>query len=278
MSTWKGGLVSQALREALGTLMSQELTDQVIGRALALAGYVEIPETGPTASEWFDGVLKSTIADIVGSEAADVVTTQLRPIVAQATRLTSQTPKLDTTTIQYATADDDWSTTSESEETPSSGPAADPSAADSIGDTVLPPPRPRDNALLADLPSVLVASSSFAAVQMIREQVRGWATLVQIPEVTRLLKYLDDVTLGAPLLILDMQHPTMTVATVLAVAEDLPNGTIVVLWGAPDEHAAELNEAAFTNRVRIVRCSEEAAAADVGSLCAMLLTRGAEAG
>ena len=218
MSTWRGGLVSQALREVLGTLMSQELTEQVIGRALALAGYVEIPETGSAACDWFDGILRSTIADVVGAEAADVVTTQLSPIVAQATRLSSATMARESER-ECAAAEHGWPANNEVVEAEhASSAAGDTSTSAEVGDTVLPPARPRDNALLADLPSVLVASSSFANVQNIREHVRDWASLVHVPEVMRLLKYLDDVTLGAPILILDAQHPTLTIGTVLSVA------------------------------------------------------------
>lgn len=97
MATQKGtGLVERAVREALGTLVSPQLCDQIIARSLAAHGLSSIPEHGPELRTWLEEGLRSDIEVTVGADAADLVVQQLAPIAAYAaiavprTRETSQ--------------------------------------------------------------------------------------------------------------------------------------------------------------------------------------------
>ena len=85
MGTQKeSGLVSRAVREALGTLVSPQVSAQVVERALSTAGLAVIPEAGPALTAWVEGPLRAHIEACVGADAAELVAAQLAPIVAHA--------------------------------------------------------------------------------------------------------------------------------------------------------------------------------------------------
>lgn len=85
MATQKdGGLVSRAVREALGTLVSPQVYGQLLTRSLRASGLTEIPETGAALAEWVEGSLAREIESAVGIDAAELVAQQLAPIVAHA--------------------------------------------------------------------------------------------------------------------------------------------------------------------------------------------------
>lgn len=85
MSTQKEtGLVSRAVREALGTLVSPAVAAQMVERALQAAGIVTIPEGGPALAGWVDGPLRAQVELYVGADAAELLAAQLAPVVAHA--------------------------------------------------------------------------------------------------------------------------------------------------------------------------------------------------
>jgi hypothetical protein len=86
MATQKGGsgLVSRAVREALSTLMSPQLCEQLINRSLASQGLTAVPETGTEIGEWLEGSLRGEVETTVGPDAADLMMMQLGPIAAYA--------------------------------------------------------------------------------------------------------------------------------------------------------------------------------------------------
>jgi hypothetical protein len=85
MATQKGnGLVSRAVREALSTLMSPTLCEQLISRSLASQGLTAVPESGAVIGEWLEGSLRGEVETTVGPDAADLMMMQLGPIAAYA--------------------------------------------------------------------------------------------------------------------------------------------------------------------------------------------------
>jgi hypothetical protein len=85
MATQKGtGLVERAVREALGTLVSANMCDQLIARSLAEHGLAAIPEGGPELGQWLEGGLRGQVETAVGPDAADLLLSQLGPIAAYA--------------------------------------------------------------------------------------------------------------------------------------------------------------------------------------------------
>jgi hypothetical protein len=86
MATQKGasGLVSRAVREALSTLVSPQLCEQLISRSLASQGLSAVPESGTEIGEWLEGSLRGEVETTVGPDAADLMMMQLGPIAAYA--------------------------------------------------------------------------------------------------------------------------------------------------------------------------------------------------
>jgi len=79
-----GGLISRAVREALGTLVSPQICEQLIKRSLIAQGLTAIPETGIQIGEWLEAGLRPEVETVVGPDAADLVMMQLGPIAAYA--------------------------------------------------------------------------------------------------------------------------------------------------------------------------------------------------
>jgi hypothetical protein len=85
MATQKGsGLISRAVREALSTLVSPQLCEQLISRSLASQGLSAVPESGTEIGEWLEGSLRNEVETTVGPDAADLMMMQLGPIAAYA--------------------------------------------------------------------------------------------------------------------------------------------------------------------------------------------------
>lgn len=85
MATQKGsGLISRAVREALSTLVSPQLCEQLISRSLASQGLSAVPESGAEIGEWLEGSLRGEVETTVGPDAADLMMMQLGPIAAYA--------------------------------------------------------------------------------------------------------------------------------------------------------------------------------------------------
>jgi hypothetical protein len=85
MATQKGnGLISRAVREALSTLVSPTICEQLINRSLASQGLTAVPESGAEIGEWLEGSLRGEVEIVVGPDAADLMMMQLGPIAAYA--------------------------------------------------------------------------------------------------------------------------------------------------------------------------------------------------
>ena len=78
------GLISRAVREALGTLVSPQICEQLFSRSLRTQGLASIPESGTQIGEWLEAGLRPEIETVVGTDAADLVMMQQGPIAAYA--------------------------------------------------------------------------------------------------------------------------------------------------------------------------------------------------
>jgi hypothetical protein len=78
------GLISRAVREALGTLVAPPICEQLIERSLRSQGVQQIPEEGSQLARWLELGLKPVIEHAVGLDAAELVLAQLAPIAAHA--------------------------------------------------------------------------------------------------------------------------------------------------------------------------------------------------
>jgi hypothetical protein len=78
------GLISRAVREALSTLVSPQMCEQLIERSLASYGLDTIPENGHQVGSWLEDSLRPAVELAVGPDAADLMMAQLGPIAAYA--------------------------------------------------------------------------------------------------------------------------------------------------------------------------------------------------
>lgn len=83
-SSQGNGLISRTVREALGTIVSPQICEQLIERSLAAHGLSAVPEAGSVIREWLEGSLRNEIELSVGPDAAELVIMQLGPIAAYA--------------------------------------------------------------------------------------------------------------------------------------------------------------------------------------------------
>ncbi len=296
MGMQKDGLVSRAVHEALGTLVSPQVYGQLVARALQASGLAEIPESGQAIAHWIQGSLRREVEVSVGADAAELMAAQLAPIVAYA----SAAPA--TRVEARAGARERIADDGRAQRAGTQG-----SFASEMPTGVVSAPKPANSReqlartarmrLTADqlkvlqaagedrhtsrpqgtesseLPRVLAACANARAVESLRSQLRGTAEVVQVTDLVGLLDALDESGLDKPIVLIDTQRPTVHVTSVAAIGEDLPRGTTIVLWGVSEETWRDLDRERVPT-CRWVRCSQEATPDDVGSLCSMLIRSG----
>ncbi len=76
--------MSRAVHEALSTMVSPPICEQLIRRSLREHGLAEIPEHGSAVGDWLEHSLKPAVEDTVGADAADLLFSQLAPMAAYA--------------------------------------------------------------------------------------------------------------------------------------------------------------------------------------------------
>jgi hypothetical protein len=105
MATQKGtGLVERAVREALGTLVSPQICEQLIARSLASHGLNNIPENGSELGVWLEGGLRNEVETVVGPDAAELLVSQLGPIAAYAAITVPRTTQAGQNSLRAAAA------------------------------------------------------------------------------------------------------------------------------------------------------------------------------
>jgi len=305
-----GGLVAQAVREALGTLVSPQIASQLVARALKAARLAAIPESGHAIATFVEGALRREIEATVSSDAAELVAAQLAPIVSHAggasavavpvahaarASFTSERPTgvipsqanvpvrrddLGRTARVRLTAEQMKQLERAPDDERTLPPQADrmrtPEAVRSsmpeAGRTARPQPSPGEpgSTPLTRLPRVLMASAEPSAVEALRSFLTGSANVALIRDLVGLLDALEEPGLAKPVVLIDCRRPTVHVSSVAAIGEDLPEGTAIVLWGASDAVWRELDRERVPS-CRWVRCSQEATTEDLGSLCSMLI-------
>lgn len=77
-------MVSQLVREAVSTLVAPDMCDEVISRSLSALGLNAIPEQGAVITQWLQGPLHKELEQAAGPDAADLVLSQLSPMLAHA--------------------------------------------------------------------------------------------------------------------------------------------------------------------------------------------------
>lgn len=84
LASRRNGRITSILYEALDVLATPTVRDTTIQRALAVAGYEDIPESGPDVRRFVEEFLRVAVVSTLGQDAAEHVCSSLEPIVRMA--------------------------------------------------------------------------------------------------------------------------------------------------------------------------------------------------
>ncbi|MFO0715128.1 MAG: hypothetical protein U0353_35145 [Sandaracinus sp.] len=255
--------IQRAITEAIESVASTEARVSILVRALGRAGIARVPERGPEVMRFLEGPLLDALVERLGASTATEIADHLRPVLRMAARASSVAPPTGRATQRPPTAVPE--TVPPGAEEPATEPrptlrVADPGRFDPDAHdrpTSVPPEQTGVRRTPAPMPAVggdvshtaptrrmetpkddhLPAASVFvlatlddalaAALESLREvevrRVRGLFELVDAS---------DDSRERATTLIFDCGAPPVHVASLLALAADMPDVMHVAVLGA----------------------------------------------
>ena len=118
-------------------------------------------------------------------------------------------------------------------------------------------------------PMVFVATRSAKRFSAISEIVGEAAAVQQIEDVVAFLDNLKATASLGPMVVIDCVEASIQPSTIATLADELPTGSAVLIWGASERHQ-QLTDLAVGSHGWL-RCDVEASPADVAALIQMLL-------
>ncbi len=229
------------LRESLASYLSVPMQHKVVNDALMRSRCDKIPEDGAKL-QVFIQALRLVIEQSVGCDVSSAVTAELMPYCSLAH------PEEDTAVRRRRKAKGSYKglkayTSQELRELLSTRP----------------PP-------FAKIGVVVIASSDGQRIARVEARV-GKARKVHA--VIDLLSLVDFIERGPVLLIVDFSAPTIQFTTLTTLAADLPGGSVVILWGDPNDDT--ILAGASVAASNWYRCSKEAEPEDIAALCQLVL-------
>lgn len=245
-------MIARAVREALGSLVSPSICDQLVRRSLRAQGLAAVPECGTEIGDWLEGALRDEVEAVMGPDAADLMMMQLGPIAAYAA-FSQPVPPPARRSVQPVIERE----------------RGEPQLADGL--TARPTSRMEARPKLHEaLPAVLVASKNLTALSALRRCLAGSASVSQVLDLVGLFDVLEEQRSTRLLLLLDCLKPTLHSSSLSVLGEGSARRFPVLLWGASDQEWSDA-ERELTPAFQWVRCASEVKMSDVGALCAMLL-------
>ncbi len=261
-SRWRGEPSQSAARrfvvETLEAFASAQVSAQILQVAFRAGQYPCIPEGGEGLRRFVERDLAQATRQALGHEVASAVTDALR-------RMTRMLPDPDETShIRSRTPVTHpalpWSARPEPPRTP----APEPEPVFSERPTATPPE-------LA-LPMVILATRDREREREIVEWLGDRAALQVVRDAVHLLQSVEVAMNLAPVIVVDCVSPAVRLETLLTLADELPTGATVVLWGVGDEQ--EIDDFALEHGAgRFIRCGVEASARDLGALLMPFIER-----
>ena len=201
------GRITSVLHEALDVLATPTVRDTTIQRALAVAGYDVIPESGPDVRRFVDEFLRVAVVSTLGEDAADHVCTSLEPIVRMAeTQFTISEVRTKAPEAQ------------ETQEAPAE-------------------PAPT-------APIVVCSPLSFVA-KALGKAIGDSAEIKHASDEIGLIDILEDDEQTAPaVVVVDCRTAAIDVATLATIIAEQTPIPLLVLWGATEEIQEEVSLAA----------------------------------
>ncbi|MEM8607618.1 MAG: hypothetical protein AAGF92_10955 [Myxococcota bacterium] len=252
--------IARIVREAIEAVAAPDVRQQIMHRALHMAHEHRMPTSGAPLHDFIDRHLRSATAFYLGNEAAESIMTNVEPLISLAEKIAARSP--------HRSSDEREPTQRVGRERQYSG--VSPKTEVEPEDDTDTSKYPRLQAQNAALPMVFVATRSEARWAGIAETLEAVAAVQQIEDVVAFLDNLKATASLSPLLVIDCVEASVQPSTIATLADELPKGSGVLLWGATDQHQ-HLVEAATRDRGWL-RCEPETPPKDVAILIEMLLT------
>jgi hypothetical protein len=234
--------VQRAITEAIESVASTEARVSILIRALSRAGLARVPERGPEAARFLEGPLLDALAERLSQPTADAIVAQLRPLIRLAARPPSTLPPARRTDrpgaqsweepisearptlriLDPARFGVEVSTTSP-EDSGVVSTTATTRRMEITKDTHLPP---ASVFILATLDDALVEAA---------QRLTGTLAEIRLRRVRGLFELVDasDESRAQPTtLVFDCSAPPVHVASLVALAADMPDALRVALLGA----------------------------------------------
>lgn len=229
------GPFSRSVREALESVVSTDVAEEVIGSALAIAGRATIPEDAPPFAAFYEGPLRAIVSSRLGQGALDIVDERLAHVLRMAQSQvrpceTMAPPQLHAPSLQDRAPDGalpgeetaPWSTELWEED---SAIRVTPRGLEAASSAV---PAPVVLALTLDPLLVADVQTRFPA-----------SRVLSISSMHALLAQLSTAHLRLTIVI-DTVLPSIDVPTVASLATAIPDSALVVLWGMSERQKERL--------------------------------------
>lgn len=232
-------MAARVVREALATIAAPTVATRVLHRALHLSGEHEIPAGGSRLRRFVERHLHSGAAFVLGTDLADTLVEQLAPLVAP---LPSVEPRPRGKALLELEAAGLVEPGRELEAEPW-GDTRDREPLDSfdalpLDDELEGDPHPLDRRRTEPAPSVtvvLLATQEEAIATAFRESLGKDALVVQIADVVALLDAVQQHERSPLCVVIHGASASVHPSTLATVADDLPDGTAIALWGVARE-------------------------------------------
>jgi len=231
------GPFSRSVREALESVVSTDVAEEVIGSALAIAGRSTIPEDAPPFAAFYEGPLRAIVSSRLGQGALEIVDERLAHVLRMAQSQvrpceTMAPPQLHAPSLQDR-APDGVPQVAGVETTPWSTELWEEDSAVRVTPRGL-------EAASSPVPAPVVLALTLDPLLVADVQTRFPASRVlSISSMHALLAQLSTAHLRLTIVI-DTVLPSIDVPTVASLATAIPESALVVLWGMSERQKERL--------------------------------------
>ena len=226
-------MLQRFVLEAVEALATPDVTQRIIDDALLRADHTDIPHQPRELSRFVEEHLHNAISESLGEEAAELVRSRLAPMIRRHT----DPSEISYVRVRKQSGQDLEAVPSNRPSQPVTLPESDERAKSAPVARALPESgvsretrRPEET----PLPTVLIAAEVSDRRDRLVDELEGDAVVQQVEDVMAFIDHMRGNHVGAPLVVIDCDTPTVQPTTVATLAPDFPQGTVVVLWGADE--------------------------------------------
>lgn len=230
-------MAARVVHEALATVAAPTVATRVLHRALHLAGEHEIPAGGSRLRRFVERHLHAGAAFVLGHDLADTLVEQLSPLVAPLPTIEPR-PRGKALLELEAAGLVEPGRELEGEPWGDAREPLDSFDSLSLDDDLEGEPHPLERRRTEPAPSVtvvLLATQEEAIATAFRESLGKDALVLQIADVVALLDAVQQHERAPLCVVVHGASASVHPSTLATVADDLPDGTAIALWGVARE-------------------------------------------